>query len=126
MSITIGYIIQSFILGNNFVEFLVVFNLRVFDITFLTLYTFSKIDFIKALSFSKPLQFLFVASLSQISSFKKSYDDFVLALKSRVVKKLSQTNKKEFVSSMFYYFFKKSMHNSYERTLALKSRGFFD
>ena len=126
LSVTIGYLIQSAILSKPLDDFLLIFNLRVFDITFITLYGFGKINIIEAVSFSKSLKFLFVATLSQISSFRKTYDDFILSLKSRSVNPLSQKNKKEFISSMFYYFLKKSLHNSHERTLALKARGFFD
>jgi len=50
----------------------------------------------------------------------------MLALKSRSIKKLKERKAKEFIASMFYFFLKKSLHNSKERSLALKARGFFD
>jgi cobalt/nickel transport system permease protein len=124
--VSIGYIIQSLLLEKEFIEYLALFNLRVFDITFLTLYVSSKINLINAVSFSKSLRFLLSATISQIESYKKSYEDFMLALKSRSVKKLKDRKAKEFLSSMFYFFLKKSLHNSKERSLALKARGFFD
>jgi cobalt/nickel transport system permease protein len=126
VSVSLGYIIQSFVLNEEFYSFLALFNLRVFDITFSTLYIASRINLINAISFSKSLRFLLSATLSQIESFKKSYEDFMLALKSRSVKKLKERKAKEFISSMFYFFLKKSLHNSKERSLALKARGFFD
>jgi len=126
ISVSIGYIIQSLLLEKEFIEYLALFNLRVFDITFLTLYVSSKINLINAVSFSKSLRFLLSATISQIESYKKSYEDFMLALKSRSVKKLKDRKAKEFLSSMFYFFLKKSLHNSKERSLALKARGFFD
>jgi len=126
ISVTIGYIIQSLFLGKEFFDFILLFNLRVYDITFMTLFVSSKINLIKAVSFSKSLQFLLIATLSQIQSFTKTFEDFTLALKSRTIKTITQKNKKNFVSSMFYFFLKKSLHNSQERALALKARGFFD
>lgn len=125
-SVTIGYIIESLFVGRVFLEFLLLFNLRVFDITFLTLFVSSKINLIQAVSFSKSLQFLLTATLSQIQSFRKTFEDFQLALASRSVKTMTQKGRKNFVSSMFFFFLKKSLHNSHERTLALKARGFFD
>jgi len=126
LSITLGYIFQSFFTGKDVFDYLILFNLRVFDITFLVLYVTSKINIIKAVSFSKSLRFLFSATLSQIDSFKRSFDDFIFALKSRSVKKLGERKKKEFISAMFYFFLQKALHNSKERSLALKARGFFD
>ncbi|NPA65948.1 MAG: hypothetical protein GXO11_03610 [Epsilonproteobacteria bacterium] len=126
IGITLGYMIESFLLHHPFLDFIVLFNLRVVDITFFTLYVTSKINIIKALSFSSSLQFLLLATLMQIKSFEKTYEDFVLALKARTKRKLRQKLQKEFISSMFYFFLKKSLHNSKERTLALKARGFFD
>jgi len=126
ISVTIGYIIKSLIEGNEFLEFILMFNFRVFDITFGVFYVVSHINLLKAFSFSKSLTFLLVATLSQIESFKQSYYDFVLAFKSRNVKKISEVDKKRFISSMLYFFLQKSLKNSKERTLALKARGFFD
>ncbi len=126
LGVSIGYIIESLFLNRDFLSYLCLLNLRVFDMTFAVLFVSSRINLLKALSFSKSLQFLLSATLSQIDVFKRTYDDFMLALKSRTVKKLSERKTKDFISNMFFYFYKKSIHNSKERTLALKSRGFFD
>jgi len=126
LSVTLGYIAQSLFLQREFLSFLAVFNLRVFDITFLTIFTSSKINLIQAVSFSKSLQFLLIATLTQIQSFQKTFEDFKMAIKSRTLTIINQEDRKNFISSMFYFFLKKSLHNSKERTLALKARGFFD
>jgi len=126
MSVTVGYLFESLFLGREFIDFLLIFNLRVFDITFMTLFVSSKINLIKAVSFSSSLQFLLIATLTQIQSFVKTFEDFKLALKSRTVNALRKKDRKNFISSMFYFFLKKSLHNSKERALALKARGFFD
>ncbi len=126
LSVTLGVIIESFFVQKEILNYLLLFNLRVFDITFLTLYISSKINLLKALSFSSTLQFLLSATLSQIQSFSKTYEDFMMSLKSRTIKRLNERKQKEFLSAMFYFFFKKSLHNSYEKTLGLKARGFFD
>jgi len=126
ISVTLGYVIKAYLTQSPFLDYIMMFNLRVFDITFLVFYTFGKINLLRAFSFSRSLKLLLISTLSQIASFQKSYEDFKMALKSRSVKKLSESDKKKFISSMFYFFFKKSLLNSKERTLALKARGFFD
>ena len=126
ISVTIGYIIKSIIYHTEFLDFIVMFNFRVFDIIFAVFYTIKRINLLKAFSFSKSLTFLLVATISQIESFKQSYYDFLLAFRSRTIKKLHETDKRKFISSMLYFFLQKSLHNSKERTLALKARGFFD
>ena len=65
-------------------------------------------------------------SLSQIYSYQKSYENFMLALKSRLIKKMNERAKKEFITSVFGYFFTKALYDSEEKSLALKARGFFD
>ena len=126
ITVSLGYIIQSLILHKEFVEFLSVFNLRVFDTVFMIFYINKQVNLIRVFSFSKGMRFLLSSTLMQISSFLKTYEDFKLALKSRTAKKLKERDKKHFVEAMFFYFFKKSLHDSKERTLALKARGFFD
>jgi len=126
LSITIGVVMQSYFTHQDMTSYLVVFNLRVFAISFLTLFITSKINLLRVFSAFETIRFLLLATLSQIQSFSKTYEDFKLALQSRSVKKLSSKLQKEFISSMFYFFLKKSLHNSKERTLALKARGFFD
>jgi len=125
-SVTLGYIIKAYFTDIFDYNFLLLFNLRVFDITFLVFYIFSKINIIKAFLFVPNLQYLLLISLNQIKSYIKTYDEFNIALKSRVIKPLKDNNKKHFVFAMFYFFLKKSLHNSQERTMALKARGFFD
>jgi len=50
----------------------------------------------------------------------------MLSLKSRLIKKMSERAKKEFIGSIVGYFFKKALYDSSEKSLALKARGFFD
>ncbi|WP_456393748.1 hypothetical protein [Nitratifractor sp.] len=126
LGVSLGMLLQGWWQGGIDWEFLGLFNLRVFAVTFLTLYTVSKLNMAWVLSFSPTLQFLYVASLSQIESYRISYRDFRQALKSRCVKALSERKRYDFLRSMLYHFVHKSVHNARERTAALKARGFFD
>jgi len=126
LGVTLGYLIQMLWTGEGEWLFLLRFNLRVFVITFLTLYLIPRINVAGALAFSPTLLFLYQASLSQIETFVRTYREFMLALRSRTLKPLSERNRREFVGAMLYHFLKKSLNNSKERTQALKARGFFD
>ncbi|RMA97847.1 hypothetical protein [Hydrogenothermus marinus] len=124
--VSLSYIIFSLIKNENPLDFIILFNLRVFDITFMSLLFSKRVNIIKAVSFSKTLSFLTTVSLLQINNFKKTFKDFQFALKSRTIKPIKDRKKREFIGMMTIYFFKKANHNAEEVSLALKSRGFFD
>lgn len=126
ISISLGYIILSLFRDEPFLSFLILFNLRVFNLTFMTLLFSKSVNIPFLLSFFPTLSFLFTLSLSQIFSYKRSYENFMLSLKSRMIKKMNERNKKEFIATVFGYFFKKVLYDSEEKSLALKARGFFD
>ena len=112
--------------GRVWLEYILLFNLRVFVLTLITLLFSHYVNIALALSFSKTLSFLLSVSLSQIYSYQKSYENFMLSLKSRLIKKMNERAKKEFITSVFGYFFTKALYDSEEKSLALKARGFFD
>ncbi|MDD2385091.1 MAG: hypothetical protein PHN18_12940 [Sulfurospirillaceae bacterium] len=124
--ISIGYIVTSMMQQRVWIDYILMFNIRVFDLTLLTFLFTRYANIAQALSFSKTLSFLWTISLSQIISYQKSYENFKLSLKSRVIKKMSERSQKEFIASAFGYFFKKALYDSEEKSLALKARGLFD
>ena len=124
--ISLGYIVISWMHQRLWGNYILMFNMRVFDLTLLTFLFTYYANIAQALSFSKTLSFLWTISLSQIVSYQKSYENFTLSLKSRVIKKMSERAKKEFIASVFGYFFKKALYDSEEKSLALKARGLFD
>ena len=126
IAISIGYLTIALLQQKAWMEYLLLFNLRVFDLTLTTLLFSHTVNIALALSFSKTLSFLLSISLSQIYSYQKSYENFMLALKSRLIKKMGERAKKEFITSVFGYFFTKALYDSEEKSLALKARGFFD
>ena len=126
IAITLGYLIIALVQQKPWLDYLLLFNLRVFDLTLTTMLFSHYVNIALALSFSKTLSFLLSISLSQIYSYQKSYENFMLALKSRLIKKMSERAQKEFITSVFGYFFTKALYDSEEKSLALKARGFFD
>ncbi|MDD3342680.1 MAG: hypothetical protein PHR87_03805 [Sulfurospirillaceae bacterium] len=124
--ITCGYIVMAFLKHEEWLFFVLVFNARVFTLTFLTILFSQKVNIPQVLSFSPTLSYMFTLALSQIQSYQRSYENFRLSLKSRLLKKMSERNQKEFIAAVFGYFFKKALYDSEEKSLALKARGFFD
>ncbi len=124
--ISISYILINLIKGKPWFDYILLLNLRVFSLTYLTFYIFSKINIFKALSFSRSLSYILTLSYSQILNFQKTYIDFKYSLKSRTIKKPKLSDLYNYISSVFYYFFNKSLKNSEEISQAMKSRGFFN
>jgi len=124
--ISISYILFSLLKNQEWIDYILLLNVRVLSLTYLTFFVFSKINIFKAVSFSKNLTFLLVLSYSQILNFLKTYQDFKLALKSRIIEKPRLKDLYNHISSMFFYFLNKSLKNSEEISQAMKSRGFFD
>ena len=58
-------------------------NVRVILLTFLTFLTVSRVDLLRALSFSPTLTYLIVLALSQIMTFRRLHQEFRLAGESR-------------------------------------------
>jgi len=124
LGVSIGYFILSSLKGMNPYPFLLYINLKVFTLSYFVFLFFSTINVVKFFSFSKDLSFLLMISLSQIISYKKTYEDFKLAYKARVIQKI-YTREKSFLLKVFEFFLTKALKDSKERTMAMKARGFF-
>ncbi len=124
--ISVSYIIYCFSNSLPWFNYILLINLRVFSLTFLTFLFIEKVNLFKAFSFSKTVSFILILSYSQILSFKKYFDDFKLALKSRIINKPRLKDKYNFISNLFVFFLNKSINNTKEISEAMKSRGFFD
>ena len=125
LGITISYVIMGIFKNMEVMGYLLYINLKVFTITYFVFWFFSKVDMVRFFSFSKELSFLLTITLSQIFSYKKTFEDFKLAYKVRVIEKL-QNREKGFITKTFEFFMKKAIKDSKERSLAMKARGFFD
>jgi len=125
LTISISYIIFCIIKNEEWLWYVALLNLRVFTLTFLTFLFVSKVNIFKAVSFSKTLQYLLILSYSQILTYRKSFEDFRLSLKSRLIQKPDRKDIYTFITRVFSYFFNRSVENSREISQAMRSRGFF-
>ncbi len=123
--ISVSYLTVSLIQGHPWAQYIVLINLRVFLLTFMGFFIINRVNLFKALSFSSTMTFILVLAGSQILTFKKIYDDFAFALKSRVIKRAQTKDLHNYISSMICFFLNKSVNNSREVTQAMRSRGFF-
>lgn len=129
LGVSLGYALQAWWLDHPWretVDFLLLINLRVYAMTFLTLFAMKRINVARALDFSPTLRFLYLASMSQIYAFTRTLEDFRLALKARTLGRLKEKTRRDMVGALLHFFVKKSLFSAKERTLALKARGFFD
>ena len=125
LTVSLGYIIMSFIQDISPWHYVVYINLKVYLVTYFVFLFFSRVDMVEFFSFSKELSYLLSISLSQIISYEKTFEDFRLAYKARVVRKLRE-RERGFIAQTFEFFLTKALRDSKERTLAMKARGFFD
>jgi len=123
--VSLGYLLAGWIQGAVAWDYLIYINLKVFALTFFVLWFFRRVDLVQFFAFSKELSYLLSLSLSQIISYRKSFEEFRLAYRARVVKKLRERQKR-FIVTVFGFFFEKAMHDASERSLAMKARGLFD
>ena len=125
-SVSILYFIVGFFKKNINTDYLIVINLRVFALTYLTIFTFSKLNLFKVFSFSKDLGYVLILTYSQILNYKKLFKEFKMVIKSRTVKNLSFDNYLKLYGYLTLFFFDKSLKSSKEISQAMKSRGFFN
>ena len=125
LGVSIGYVIMSLFKDIDVISYLLYINLKVFSVTYFVFWFFSRVDMVQFFAFSKELSYLLTITLSYIYSYKKTFEDFTLAYKARVIKKVA-SREKSFITKTFEFFFKKALNDSKEKSLALKARGFFD
>jgi cobalt/nickel transport system permease protein len=123
-AVSIGYLIFSWIKGINPFPYLVYINLKVFTLTFFVFFFFSRVNLLEFFAFSRELSYLLTITISQILTYRQLFHQFRLAFKSRVVE--LRKWEKEFIKSTFLFFLEKALKEGKERSLAMKSRGFFE
>jgi cobalt/nickel transport system permease protein len=124
LGVSLGYVIMGWFKHINPWEYVIYINLKVYVLTYFVFWFFGKISPVQFMAFSKDLGYLTTIALSQIFSYKKTFDDFKFAFKSRVVKLTDKDPK--FITRVFEFFLNKALKDAEERSLAMKARGFFD
>ncbi|WP_457749324.1 hypothetical protein [Sulfurimonas sp.] len=102
-------------------KYLLYINMKVYTTTYFVLLFFERVNVVKFFAFSATLSYLLTLTLSMVYSYKKTFEEFRLAVRAR-----GSIENKEFIKQVFAFFFQKAMDDSKERALAMRSRGFFD
>jgi len=124
LGVSLGYILMAYLKGFSPWEYILYINLKVFMLTYFVFAFFDRVNVVEFFSFSKDLSYLLTMTLSQIFSYKKTFEDFKMAFKSRVI--YLKNKEKTFIKNTLKFFFKKAFKDSKEKSLALKARGFFN
>jgi len=106
-------------------DYVLLINVRVFLLTFLTFLVVERVDLIRALSFSPTLTCLVSLAYGQILSFRRLFEEFRLALRSRTIARLTASQILGHGGATGAWFLRRSLRNSEETAQAMKSRGFF-
>ncbi|WP_456479806.1 hypothetical protein [Nautilia sp.] len=124
LGVSVGYVLMGYIKSFNPWDYVLYINLKVFLMTYFVFWFFERVNVVEFFSFSKDLSYLMTMTLSQIFSYKKTFEDFRMAFRSRVVS--LRDKEKDFIANTFKFFFKKAMKDSKEKALAMRARGFFE
>ncbi|MCU0767120.1 MAG: energy-coupling factor transporter transmembrane protein EcfT [Gammaproteobacteria bacterium] len=123
--VSLGYA-ASGVLGQAVsVDYLILVNIRVFLLIFLTFALAARIDFLRALNFSRSLTYLTTLALSQIITFRRLFEDLRLAAESRRLRRLALRQGYLQSAAAASHLFDRAEHDAREIALAMRARGFF-
>jgi len=124
--VTISYTAISLHRGDFSGYYVILINSRVFLLTTMTFLLADRINLFEALSFSRSLVYLLTLAYSQTLMFRRLFEDFRMAHKSRTLLRPSVGDLYRHGGTTGSYFIRKALHNASEITQAMKSRAFFD
>jgi len=124
--ITVSYAALSLWQGSFSGHYLLLMNLRVFLLTFLTFLLVRHINPYRAFAFSRSLLFLTALCTSQVLTMRRLYDEFRLALRSRSIVRPGLRDLYRHGAATAAFFLHKSVSDAGEIARAMTSRGFFN
>lgn len=123
--ISVGYAAGALFGQAVSLDYLILINIRVYLLTFLTFTLASRIDILRALRFSRNLTYLVTLVLSQIITFRRLFEDLRLAAESRRLRRLRLRERYLQSAAAAVHLFDRAEHDAREIALAMRSRGFF-
>jgi cobalt/nickel transport system permease protein len=123
--VSVGYAVAGLLAGNLELEYLIRINIRVCLLTFLTSLLAARVDFLRALNFSRGLTYLATLVLSQIITFRRLFEDLRLAGESRRLRRLRLRESYLQSAAAAVHLFDRAEHDAREIALAMRARGFF-
>lgn len=123
--VSVSYAIAAGWRGELSPRYLVLINLRVFFITYLTFLLHSRINPFRALAFSRTLAYLLAIAYGQAVTFQRLLADARLALRSRSIARPGLRDLYRHGAATVVCSLGKSLGAATEITQAMSSRGFF-
>jgi cobalt/nickel transport system permease protein len=123
--VSVGYAAGAFFGQAVSVDYLIRVNIRVFLLIFLTFALAARIDFLRALNFSRGLTYLATLLLSQIITFRRLFEDLRLAAESRRLRRPRLRESYLQSAAAAVHLFDRAEHDAREIALAMRARGFF-
>lgn len=125
MVVSLGYAAGGLFGQAVSLDYLILVNIRVFLLIFLTFALAARIDFLRALNFSHGLTYLATLALSQIITFRRLFEDLRLAAESRRLRRLALRQGYLQSAAAAVHLFDRAEHDAREIALAMRARGFF-
>lgn len=107
------------------IDYLILVNVRVYLLIFLTFTLAARVDFLRALNFSRGLSYLATLALSQIITFRRLFEDLRLVAESRRLRRLRLRESYLQSAAAAVHLFDRAEHDAREIALAMRARGFF-
>ena len=123
--VSVGYAAGAVFGQSVSIEYLIRINIRVYLLIFLTFLLTARVDFLRALNFSRSLTYLATLALSQIITFRRLFEELRLAAESRRLRRLRLRDGYRQSAAAAAQLFDKAERTSGEIALAMRSRGFF-
>jgi cobalt/nickel transport system permease protein len=123
--ISVGYAAGALFGQAVSVDYLILVNIRVYLLICLTFTLASRIDLLRAFSFSRNLTYLVTLVLSQIIAFRRLFEDLRLGAESRRLRRLRLRERYQQSAAAAVHLFDRAEHDTREIALAMRSRGFF-
>jgi cobalt/nickel transport system permease protein len=126
LAISLGYIVIAGLRGELVPGYVLLVNLRVLLLTYLTAWFVERVDLLRAVAFSRGLSFLVTLAYGQILTLRRVVEDFRLAFRSRNIVHVGLRPRYRHAAAQGLQLLDKSLHVATETTQAMRSRGFFD
>ncbi len=125
LAVSLGYLLLAWLRERSPWHTLLLINLRVLLLSCITFLFMERVNLFKALDFSPSLTWLLGLAYSQALSFRRSYEDFRLALLSRSLQRPRLSDRYRSSAAAASWFLDRGLATARETALALRARGFF-
>ncbi len=125
LAVSLGYAAFALLAGQVPWETLLRLNLRVLLLTLMTFLLMARVNLFRALGFSRSLTYLLGLAYSQSLVFRRTHEDFRLALASRCMVRPGLRDRYRASAAAAAWFLDKGLGTAREAAQALRSRGFF-